>query len=140
MSKTFNIWKIYPTEEQFKTEEQLSKGCFNWFDKKYGEELRGALYLNFMNPKDAKETNRLKAQGLRKGLPDMTLALPLFARRLAGLYIELKLSEGGKVSADQTKQMRKLDSLGYCCEIVCSLKHFQELVEAWVEEFDFDNL
>ena len=136
MTNAKKNWLKYQTEKEYKTEEQLSKACFNWFDKTFGEEFRGLLYLNFMNPKNAAETNRLKAQGLRKGLPDMTLAVPLMHMRIAGLYIELKLSEGGKVSPDQVKQMKKLSSIGYSCEIVCSLQHFQEVIRGWMNAYN----
>lgn len=123
------------TEEQFKTEQQLQKACFDWFDKTYGEPYRGLLYANVMNPKDSGDGNRLKACGMRKGLPDMKLALPLWDQRLAGLYIELKM-DYNKPSPDQVKQMRKLTSAGYACTVIKSFSWFKHVVSKWIKEFE----
>jgi hypothetical protein len=126
-------WKKYPTEDEFKSEEQLSKACFGWFDKTFGLEFRGLLHLNFNNPKDKRQGNILKGQGLRAGHPDMTLEIPLFEKRLACLHIELKLSGTGVVSAKQVAQMAILTKFRNKCVIVCSLKQFQEIVLQWIE-------
>ena len=125
-------WKKYPTEEEYRSEEQLSKACFNWFDKEFKAEMRGLLHLNFNNPKDARQGNQLVAQGLRAGHPDMSLEIPLFSKRLACLHIELKLSDGGRISEKQMKQMAILTKFRNKCVVVCSLRHFKEVVLAWI--------
>lgn len=132
MAKIKKTWKKYSTEDDFKSEEQLSKACFNWFDKTFGQEFRGLLHLNFNNPKDKRQGNTLKGQGLRAGHPDMTLEIPLFKKRLACLHIELKL-DIGVVSAAQVKQMAMLTKFRNKCVIICSLKHFQEVVLHWIK-------
>jgi hypothetical protein len=123
------------TEEKYKTEQQLQKACFDWFDKKYKAQYRGLLYMNHNNPKDARDGNQLKAMGLKKGNPDMTLALPLWERKFAGLYIELKLTYN-KPSPEQVKQMAKLESAGYKCEVIKTLQYFMYVVGTWVKEFE----
>ena len=122
------------TEEEYKTEQQLQKACFDWFDKTYGELYRGLLYMNYNNPKNGRDGNNLKACGLRKGMPDMTLAMPIWDLRVAGLYIELKLTYN-KTSPEQDKQMNKLRVAGYTCMVVKSLVGFRYTVGIWVERF-----
>ena len=131
MKKSNKEWRLYPTEDNFKTEEQLSRACFDWFDKTFKAEFRGILYLNFNNPKDARQGNTLVAQGLRKGSPDFTLAIPLFSKGIASLYIELKMDKG-VVSEAQKKQHKVLEKFGHKVIIICSLRHFQEAVTQWV--------
>lgn len=119
--RNFEKWGGYPTEPEFKTEEQLQKGCFDWFDREFGAEYRGILYHNYLNPKNARDGNRLRAIGLRKGLPDMSLALK------EHVYLELKTDEG-VLSADQKKQISKLLQFGNKVFVVCSLRAFKEVV------------
>lgn len=114
-------WGGLPTELEFKTEQQLSKACFQWFDKTFGADLRGMLVLNFNNPANPREGNMLKAQGLRAGFPDMSLHTPKV------LHIELKL-DNGVLSKQQVAQMEKLKSWGHSCAVVCSLEAFKRTV------------
>lgn len=63
--------------------------------------------------RDARTAARLKAEGVKPGVPDITVAI---ARgRWHGMFIELKRQEKGVVSAEQVKRMRALTDAGYHC-------------------------
>lgn len=76
-----------------------------------------------------KTAARLKAQGLRSGVPDIMLALP--RNGLPGLFIELKKANGGKVSDNQKKWLERLDKAGY----VTAVCHGFEQAKATIEEY-----
>ena len=56
------------------------------------------------------EAARLKAQGVKKGVPDLCLPVPLWGYH--GLYIEMKYDRG-KTSADQDEWIAFLSAQGY---------------------------
>lgn len=53
---------------------------------------------------------RLKAEGLKKGVPD--LCLPVARGKYHGLYIELK-AQGGRLTGEQAGWLSALNSQGY---------------------------
>ena len=59
---------------------------------------------------------RLKAEGVRSGVPDIFLAYP--SRRRCGLFIEMKKVKGGRVSGNQKSLMEDLNKSGYLA-VVC---------------------
>lgn len=75
------------------------------------------------------EAAKLKAQGVRAGVPDICLPVP--SGEYHGLYIELKKRDGGHVSDSQKEWLSALKGLGYRAE-VC--KGFDEAV-AVIEEY-----
>lgn len=58
---------------------------------------------------------RMKRTGTKAGVPDMFL--PVARHGCHGLYIELKRSKGGRISAEQTVWMRELAKQGYRCAV-----------------------
>ena len=61
------------------------------------------------------EANKLKAEGLRSGIPDLVLAVvrsPDYGRIFAGLFIELK-RHPNRVTVEQKAVMAYLDEAGY---------------------------
>jgi len=61
------------------------------------------------------EGGKLKAQGVRPGVPDLLLAYPCGG--CAGLWIELKRQAGGRPSPAQKQWLQRLEAAGYatCC-------------------------
>ena len=57
----------------------------------------------------------LKKQGVKAGVPD--LCIPLACRDYHGLYIEMKRTKGGTVSAHQQKWLDLLRANGYKAEV-----------------------
>lgn len=58
---------------------------------------------------------RLRAEGVRAGIPDVFLAWPAQGR--AGLFIELKRVKGGRVEPEQRQWAQRLTAAGYRCEV-----------------------
>lgn len=54
---------------------------------------------------------RLKAEGVRAGVPDMFLAVP--RQNAPGLFLELKKQKGGRVSENQKTMHEALSQAGY---------------------------
>lgn len=55
---------------------------------------------------------RLKLEGVKKGVPDLFLAVP--NEDYHGLFIEMKRIKGGTTSEDQIKWKHLLEEAGYC--------------------------
>ncbi len=79
-----------------------------------------ALALIFAIPnggrRDAVTGARLKAEGVRAGVPD--LFLPVARRGFHGLFIELK-APGGAASLEQHGWIARLRQAGYAAEVCC---------------------
>lgn len=101
-----------PTEEQ----EQIT--LFNWaamMEYRYPE-LRYMYHVPNGGYRNKAEAGRFKAQGVKSGVPD--IVLPAARGQYHGLYIELKRTEGGKLSADQRDWLEFLTAQGYFA-VVC---------------------
>jgi hypothetical protein len=61
----------------------------------------------------------MKAEGVKKGVPD--LFLPLAKNGFNGLFIEMKV-EGGRASKEQTEWIEKLNANGYRAVICVGYK------------------
>lgn len=59
--------------------------------------------------------SKLKAEGVRAGIPDLFLAYP--TRRHCGLFIELKKTKGGRASDKQKTMLTQLAEHGYATAI-----------------------
>ena len=110
------------------SEQQIQHSCVMWFDKEYPQ-YRGLLYHNFLNPPNKIQGMMLKGLGLKKGLPDLTLALPINGKH--GLYIEMK-TEKGTLQKEQIKYRDLLQKVGYNWELCRSLKQFQHAIKNYL--------
>lgn len=61
--------------------------------------------------RDAVTGARLKAEGVRAGVPDLFLAIP--RKNAPGLFLELKKQKGGQLSGAQKKMRDALSLAGY---------------------------
>ena len=73
---------------------------------------------------------RMRAEGLKKGMPDVCLPAPRFGYH--GLYIEMKRQRGGKLTDDQREKIRKLRELGYRVEVCKGFQAAANAVEAYM--------
>lgn len=107
--------KIGRKKENVPSEEWEQKQIFIWA-KGHQIEIPELKWLNGsingfrLTPKLILKT---KAQGVRKGYPDINL--PVRTNKYTGLYIELKRIKGGKLSPDQKEWKEHLNSQGYLC-------------------------
>lgn len=73
---------------------------------------------------------RLKAEGVKAGVPDMFLAWP--AGDYHGLFIELKASKGGRLSAAQKECMEALRKAGYAACLAVGWPAAKEIIETYL--------
>ena len=71
----------------------------------------------------------LKGLGLKKGLPDLTFALPINGKH--GLYIEMK-NEKGTLQKEQIKYKKLLTDVGYNWELCRSLEQFKTIINTYL--------
>jgi hypothetical protein len=77
---------------------------------------------------------KLKREGVRPGVPDLMLALPL--GRYPGLFIEMKRADGGAgASAEQRRFIARLQRVGYLGAICNGFDEARIVVEAYLSAF-----
>lgn len=96
-----------PTEH----EEQVQ--LFAW--AAWHPELRLMHAIPNGGKRDVRTGVRLKAEGVKAGVPDILLPVPRGGKH--GLYIELKRRKGGRVSPEQAAWMDALAREGYACAV-----------------------
>ena len=81
---------------------------------------------NAMSIKDRtmaiKTMAKLKAEGVKKGVPDMLVFLPTKV-----LFVEMKRSKGGTISSEQKQWIEYINTLPYASAVVC--KGYKEAIE-----------
>lgn len=65
--------------------------------------------------RDIRTAIKLKAEGVKPGVPDIFLPLPLGGKH--GLYIELKRRKYGRVTEEQAAWLEALMRHGYACAV-----------------------
>mgnify|MGYP003658370389 FL=1 len=110
------------------SEAKIQHDCVMWFDSEYPQ-YRGLLYHNYLNPPNKIQGRILKGLGLKKGLPDLTFALPINGNH--GLFIEMK-NEKGVLAKEQIKYRDLLKKVGYNWELCRSLDQFKEIINKYL--------
>jgi hypothetical protein len=110
------------------SEAKIQHSCIMWFDKEFPQ-YRGLLYHNYLNPPNAVTGRILKGLGLKKGVPDLTFALPINGKH--GLYIEMKTAKG-TLQKEQIKYRDLLQKVGYNWELCRSLEQFQTIIKNYL--------
>ena len=96
-------------------EEQIT--LFHWAEWQSGKypELKLLYHVPNGGSRNKIEAARLKAQGVKSGVPD--IVLPAARGEYHGLYIELKRQRGGRISEEQKKWIAGLTEQGYRAEV-----------------------
>lgn len=100
------------------TEAQEQEELFRWaaLQKSVHPELRLMLHIPNGGSRDPREAHNLRMQGVRAGVPD--ILLPVAKGGFHGLWIEMKRSDGGRVSPEQKEWLEALTEEGYMA-VVC---------------------
>ena len=69
---------------------------------------------------------KLKAEGVRRGVPDLFLPLPI-PGRYAGLWIEMK-AHGGRITQNQDDYLRFLQEVGFMTKICYSAQEAVDMI------------
>jgi len=78
----------------------------------------------------AKQMNRLKAEGLKPGVPDMVC---LFEGGIS-VYIEMKRKDGGTVSKEQKEWLERLRVLGFSAYVCKGAKEAIDVVQKYLPD------
>jgi hypothetical protein len=94
------------------TEAQEQEALFRWAAYAAGKwpQLRLLFHVPNGGTRHPAEAAHMKAQGVKPGVPDICLPVPV--GRFAALYIELKRKKGGRVSEDQRGWIEALNRAG----------------------------
>ena len=113
---------------QVPTEHQEQAALFAWSD--WMETVMPELSLMHAIPNGGKRDKvtaaRLKAEGVKPGVPDICLPVPRGDKH--GLYIEMKRRRGGSVSADQLKWLDNLMRQGYECHVCRGCEEARQVI------------
>jgi hypothetical protein len=78
------------------------------------------------------EAGKLKALGVRPGVPDLMLPLPSPSGRWRGLALELK-APSGRLAEDQRRWLDALQMQGWLVGVIWNFEEFQEFLELFLE-------
>jgi hypothetical protein len=94
------------------TDEQ--QALFQWAEIQSGRfpDLRWMHAIPNGGHRNKATAGRLKAEGVKPGVPD--IFLPAVRGCFHGLYVEMKRTEGGRLSAKQKEWAVALSARGYC--------------------------
>ena len=116
--------------EQEEAREQ--EALFRWAAYERGKwpELETMYHIPNGGSRNKAEAARLKAQGVRAGVPD--ICLPAARGCYHGLYIELKRRNGGRVSEAQREWIEYLENAGYCARVCHGWDEARETIEKYL--------
>lgn len=103
-----------------------------WMESRLPE-LRLLFHIPNGGRRDSREAARLKAQGVKPGVPD--LFLPVARHGYHGLWIELKVSRG-KASANQCQWIGDLGEQGYQAVVCWGWEAASEVITKYLQEGD----
>jgi hypothetical protein len=109
-------------------EETLHRACAEWV---FNSQARHPILQYLMHvPNGGKrsrgEAGKLKAMGVRKGVPDFVLPFP--SERFTGLAVELKAGDG-RLTDEQQKWLRFAAQNGYRTAVCFSLTEFIAVIQ-----------
>ncbi len=117
-----------PLKQGFKLDEHEEQVRFvRWLDW-YGERTkRPLLYFAVPNGGERSKSTagKLKAEGVRAGVPDIVIALP----EGRTLWIEMKVRNGGRVSPEQREFHRNLEARGHSVYVARGAREAAEIVK-----------
>lgn len=114
------------------TEHDEQKAVVRWFDLQYPA-LRGRLAaVPNGGQRHPAVAAKLKAEGVRKGFPDMMLLKP--ANGYFGLLIELKRAKGGSVSPEQKDWLQWLGEQGFMTAVCKGADEARKTIREYLGE------
>src|SRR5882757_7184189 len=119
------------------SEGSQQKALMVWAANSVGKypELKWLFHIPNGGTRNVREAVELKAQGVKAGIPDLMLPVPIqteWAKMYAGLFIELKVGKN-KPSKEQWEWMAALESFGYYTKVCYSWEEARDILIAYLE-------
>lgn len=117
-----------PTED----EEQIT--LFRWAElmaQTRWPELRMLYHVPNGGYRKKAEAGRFRAMGVKSGVPDVVL--PVARGGYHGLYVEMKRTEGGRVSTEQREWLEALTAQGYKAEVAYGWEEAKDVIEKYLQ-------
>ena len=111
------------------TEAQLQTACLTWFKAQHPTRL--IFHIPNGGSRHPLEAKHLKAQGVRKGIPDLFIPEP--CTNAAGLFIEMKRDTRQKPRPEQAEMLAALNNKGYAVALCGNFEHFQKVVNEYFD-------
>lgn len=113
------------------SEEQIA--LFRWASlcKNTYPELNLLHHIPNGGTRNKAEAARLKAEGVKPGVPDLCLPVP--RGQYHGLYIELKRKHGGRISKSQSEWIDALLMHGYCAAVCNGWEEAKGMIERYLK-------
>lgn len=110
-------------------EDTLQKNCIAWFTMQFREYAKLLHHSPNGGKRNAIETAKFKAMGVRAGFPDLILCIARHGYH--GLFIELKTAKG-RQSENQKYYQCVLEEQGYRYEVVRNLDEFRGVIKDYL--------
>jgi len=123
-------------------EHELQKACVNWFGHQYPHLKDLLIAIPNGGKRHVKTAAKLKAEGVKAGVPDLFLAAPvgykveangrkIIEHLSAGLWIEMKTPKG-VIRDSQQKYLDRLSEFGYSTVVCRSFEEFTKSIETYL--------
>lgn len=89
------------------------------------------IYIPAPRPVVSRIINHMKAEGMKKGIPD--LFLPVARHGYHGLFIEMKRDDGGAVSSEQKAFMKFAEEQGYLDKVCFGYEEAKDALEWYLK-------
>lgn len=124
--------KTAPKKKRNTEEEDLQRACIEWASLNCARLplLSWLVHIPNGGRRPKGEAGKLKALGVKPGVPDLLLPVPSPFGNWNGLALELK-SSVGKLSEAQHNWLTKLEKAGWRCGVIRSLDKFIEEVNLY---------
>ena len=119
------------TKELIPTEHEEQKGFIQYCQLQRGVWLRFFAIPNGGHRHKAVGA-KLKAEGVRKGVPD--LFLPVARGQYHGLFLEMKRRKGGKTSDAQADELHLLATAGYSVGVPRGWEEAVEMTKLYLNQ------
>ena len=106
------------------SEDDHQEAIIKWFDYSFKNHCGRLFAIPNGGKRSITTAKRLKRTGVRRGVPDLFLPVPL--KDWCGLFVEMK-KEKGRPTPEQLDWIDYLNTMGYCA-VVC--RGFDEAREA----------
>lgn len=110
------------TADRIPTEHEEQRELVRWFRQTWPDVRIFAIPNGGARSKAT--AGRLKAEGVASGVPD--LFVPAWS-----LWVEMKRSKGGSLSAEQKDWIAYLESVGFCCIVGKGADHAKQQISAF---------